>query len=106
MNDDSVRVIVCPAIRARDTGVVLCGLHHGTCMGQAINLGLKKEGQRWDIGFIDNKGVFVDRKEAWKIADAAGQIRRPTGWEKDYSQARPAGVGDDGLLFSENLYYW
>lgn len=41
-------------------------------------------------GFITNKGRFVDRKEAFQIALAAGQI--------DES----AGVG--GELFSEDLY--
>jgi hypothetical protein len=42
-------------------------------------------------GFVDNKGVFHTREEAWVIADAAGQIIRRCG-------------GDEGKLFSENLY--
>ena len=54
-------------------------------------------------GFVDQYGKFYDRKEAWKIADKMGQIRRPTGWE-DFSNPRPAGIGDEGILFSENLY--
>lgn len=41
-------------------------------------------------GFITNKGVFVNRKEAYKIALNAGQI--------DGSN------GVDGELFSEDLY--
>ena len=41
-------------------------------------------------GFITNKGRFVDRKEAYKIAYAAGQI--------DSSN------GADNELFSEDLY--
>jgi hypothetical protein len=45
-------------------------------------------------GFIDQQGVFMDRQEAWKVAEAAGQIRRRVG-------------GDDrngGTLYSENIY--
>jgi len=42
-------------------------------------------------GFIDKYGTFHDRKSAWKIANAAGQIIRRVG-------------GDDGILYSENLY--
>ena len=55
------------------------------------------------ILFIDQFGNFLTRAEAWKIADANGQIRRPTGWES-FANPRPANVGDEGILFSENLY--
>jgi hypothetical protein len=47
-----------------------------------------------DQGFLDQHGVFLSRTEAWKVAEAAGQILRRVG-------------GDDangGTLFSENLY--
>lgn len=45
-------------------------------------------------GFIDDQGTFLTRTEAWKVAEAAGQIIRRCG-------------GDDvdgGTLYSENLY--
>lgn len=43
-------------------------------------------------GFLDKFGIFHNRREAWKIAEAAGQIVRRVG-------------GDDrGVLYSENLY--
>lgn len=102
----NVRVIVCAAVRHRETGTVVCGVHHGHCIGTFKALGMGSGSEKLECGFVDNKSVFLDRKEAWKIADAAGQIRRPTGWEKDYSNARPAGIGDEGMLFSENLYRW
>ena len=105
----STRLIVCAAIRNDKTDIVLCGVHHGVCMGLAIQLGLqdlRDSTSDWTVGFVDNEQQFLTRTEAWRVADAAGQIRRPTGWEKDYSQARPAGVGDEKLLFSENLYTW
>lgn len=45
-------------------------------------------------GFIDNKGNFHTRTEAWKIANAAGQIIRIVGGND----------ANGGTLFSENLY--
>lgn len=42
-------------------------------------------------GFIDNKGNWHSREQAYVIAKAAGQIIRRCG-------------GDEGKLFSENLY--
>lgn len=42
-------------------------------------------------GFIDQRGAFLTREEAHKVATGAGQIIRRCG-------------GDDGRLFSENLY--
>jgi hypothetical protein len=44
-------------------------------------------------GFIDQYGVFMDRKEAYAVASAAGQIntRRPKGYP-------------EYMLFSEDLY--
>lgn len=45
-----------------------------------------------DQGFIDQFGTFYDRREAWKIAEANGQI----------INRRPGCEGPE--LFSENLY--
>lgn len=42
-------------------------------------------------GFVTDTNRFVGRREAWTIADAAGQIER-----------LPGGV--EGLLFSENVW--
>jgi len=43
-----------------------------------------------DEGFIDSMGTFLNREDAWKVAEENGQIR--------YKVSRP------GTLFSENLY--
>lgn len=59
--------------------------------------------RNWEQGFIDQYGNFLSRSEAWKIADKMGQIRRPTSHEKELNPRQP-NMGDDGLLFSENLY--
>jgi hypothetical protein len=48
----------------------------------------------WSQGFIDQRGVWMDRREAWKVAEAAGQILYRCGGDTT------AG----GTLFSENLY--
>ena len=42
-------------------------------------------------GFLDQHGKFLTREEAYEVAKTAGQIIRRCG-------------GDDGKLFSENLY--
>ena len=42
-------------------------------------------------GFLDQYGEFLTREEAYEVAKGAGQIIRRCG-------------GDDGRLFSENLY--
>ena len=42
-------------------------------------------------GFLDQHGKFLTREDAYEVAKNAGQIIRRCG-------------GDDGKLFSENLY--
>lgn len=94
--------IVCAAIKLK-TGEVLVGIRHfDAFMLRQINE--RKLDKRDAVqGFVDQYGSFFTRTEAWKIADAQGQIMRPTGWE-EFSTPRTANIGDAGLLFSENLY--
>lgn len=102
-----VRLVVCAAIRHRETGEIVCGARHGDCLNAAIRYGLDSipmDSETWECGFIDQDRKFLTRAEAWKVADAAGQIRRPRGFEKNYDNQRKPNIGDDGLLFSENLY--
>jgi hypothetical protein len=82
----------------------VCGIRHGDCLNRSVRYGLKDSGSQWECGFMDQFDVFMTRTEAWTVADAAGQIRRPTGFERDYDSHRPPNVGDSGMLFSENLY--
>ena len=102
--DNRQRLVVCAAILNRESGALLCGPRHGHCLNSAVALGVYKEGEKWECGFVDRDNVYMTRAEAWKVADAAGQIRRPSGWERHYDSVRPPNVGDEGLLFSENLY--
>lgn len=94
-------VVVCAAIRKN--GMIITGARHFDSIMRAQVDAAKETFGGWEQGFIDQYGTFLTREEAWKIADAQGQIRRPTGWEKSL-QPRDARVGDDGFLFSENLY--
>src|SRR6056297_2099301 len=69
-----------------DVGYVVCGRRHNNCY-QTItslkgdlnkyfkSLNLSKEDYRKHQGFITSTDRFVDRKEAWKIADKNDQIK-------------------------------
>lgn len=100
------RIVVCAAIRHRSRpNLIVCGPRHGDCLNiAAFVLNLPADGETWECGFVDVKNVFMTRQEAWKVADAAGQIRCPTGFERNYDDHRKAGIGDESQLFSENLY--
>lgn len=63
------------------------GRHHD-CIHALSKWGMKIASG--DQGFMTNTARWVDRKEAWRIAEAAGQIVRD--------------VGTPGILFSENLW--
>lgn len=92
MNDP---FIVCAAARHRDTGHILCGpRHHHVINSTAMLLGRNEWWANWrgqiDQGFVDQRMNFYTREEAWKIAEANGQIKRVT--------------GTPGTLYSEDLY--
>lgn len=87
--------IVCAAIRHEGTGLVIAGTrHYDSIMRDIINTGYYSERLMWfaaEQGFLTNKQEFVTREQAWKIAEAAGQIR-----------PHPSVV--PGTLHSEDLY--
>ena len=95
------RVVVCAAMRKAN--LIFCGARHYDSVMRTQIDAANCDSRNMEQGFIDQYGVFMGRKEAWKVADMAGQIRRPTGNETQF-EPRPANIGDDGLLFSENLY--
>ena len=91
----SVRRVVCAAIRA-DDGVVLLGVrHYSTDMHAQIHA--RTDGAKFchrsgdDQGFVDQRGEYMTRRQAWNVAEAAGQVRR-------------AGHDGEGVLYSEHLY--
>lgn len=93
-NPVPVRRVVCAAIRRKDDGAMVCSARHfDAAMHSQIegSFYMRHQWQEAEQGFIDQFGVFMSRKEAWIVANAAGQVIRRVG-------------GDDGCLYSENLY--
>lgn len=84
------RRVVCAAIRNMREDVICGARHFDDTMRQQIIMSAAD----WSVaeqGFIDQYGEFLTREEAHKVATDAGQIVRRCG-------------GDEGRLFSENLY--
>ena len=85
--------IVCAAIRNAD-GDIICGPRHfdGTMHRQITLSGA--DWTRAEQGFVDQRGNFFNRMQAFVIAFDAGQIRRSVGGD----------TANGGTLYSENLY--
>lgn len=96
------RRIVCAANRDPGINLLLLGPRHwdATMRSQyQIIDGLYDLEERVtpmfeEQGFIDQHGIFLSRQEAWKVAEAAGQIIQRVGGDES----------DGGTLYSENLY--
>jgi hypothetical protein len=87
------RVVVCAAIRNGGYEVICGPRHWDSTMRVAVAL----SGGQWksaEQGFVDQFGQFMTRQEAWKVAEAAGQICYRVGGDER----------DGGTLYSENLY--
>ena len=77
-------------------GIIVCGRRHSDCYNvlkgilgdytQAVDYKPERDHQ----GFLTSKNRFVDRKEAWIIAEKQNQIIRVSGGE--------------GTLYSEDIY--
>ncbi len=97
--DRSQRRVVCAAIRAADGDVLLGIRHYSADMHRQIDA--RRDGEKFkhrhdsDQGFVDQRGVYMTREEAWTVAQAAGQVFDPLA----------CGHGLDGTkLYSEGLY--
>lgn len=55
------------------TGFVVCGRRHHDCFGIICSTGFEFKKYKHIQGFITTNNLFVDRKEAAKIAFEAGQ---------------------------------
>lgn len=82
-------------MRNRLTHNIIAGARHFDVIMRMQMLSMDEEERlEWkksEQGFIDQFGNFLTRQEAWVIANERGQIFRRCG-------------GDEGKLFSENLY--
>lgn len=84
------RIIVCAANYDREDNSVVLGIrHYDNNMRSSDMISTHTE-----QGFVDQRGLFLTRTEAWPVALAAGQIRRRVGGDD----------ADGGTLYSENLY--
>jgi hypothetical protein len=90
LNEDQLlmRRVVCAAIRNRKTGALICGARHHNCLQSKF---CSRPHDDWEQGFIDQFHKFMSRETAWEVAERQSQIIRRCG-------------GDEGKLFSENLY--
>lgn len=91
-NPSVQRRVVCAANKHRTFGVLILGARH---FDQLMHSQIEMLGYRrhpFDQGFIDQWGVFMDRKEAYQVAKNANQILQKTG------------NLNDETLYSEDLY--
>ncbi len=73
------RRIVCAANKHHQL-IVLGVRHFDDRMRDVMEeLSIPTKSPKWIQGFVDNRGQFHDRRSAFKIAQAAGQIVKKTG---------------------------
>lgn len=97
--------IVSAAMLMKD-GLIVPGVRHFSPDMRAILFRIYGEGYHLKVkeqGFINTKGEFLSREDAWVAADWNGQINlfSPVGNERI---PQPAKQGTKETLFSENLY--
>lgn len=88
--------IVCAANKNPLTGNIVLGVRHHD---QLMNEQIRREAtinEYTEQGFVDRNYVWHTREDAWKIAQAAGQLICIESWNNV--------VGYNGTLYSENLY--
>ena len=87
--------VVSAANRYPNGVVIVSARHHDVLMNEQIQrlrgLGVTLKSGEAEQGFIDQFGTFLSREQAWMIAQPNGQVRQRVG-------------GDEGCLYSENLY--
>lgn len=94
-NDKDKRVVVCSACFLSECYPMLVGPRHwDDVMRQQFGGDQVDASPHWVQGFIDQYGKFMDRREAFIVAEKAGQIIKRVGGDKV----------DGGTLYSENLY--
>lgn len=93
------RRVVCAAIRASDGSVLLGVRHYSPDMHRQIEA--RHDGAKFmyrhdpNQGFVDQRGIYMTREEAFEVAFIAGQVI-------DFAAC---GRGPDGRkLYSEGLY--
>lgn len=96
-------MIICAAIKIEHTNIagdeelepiIICGHRHGNCFEIAKRLYCNIS--KYTEGFINHKGEFLDRKEAFEHFKECGQCNATQRWYwEDHNQDE---------LYSEDLY--
>jgi hypothetical protein len=76
-----------------EQGNLIHGKTHADCFHYARSINVKMSSKAIHQGFVTNEGKYVDRTEAYLIAQKAGQIK----YDCDQNVAK--------ILFSEDLYH-
>lgn len=94
------RFVVCAACRYGE--MIVCGARHFDMVMHGVLDQLRQDklfdfekAGRAEQGFIDQHGVFMDRKEAFEVAKAAGQLN---------VRRLKSPHAESTTLFSEDLY--
>lgn len=88
------RRVVCAAIMLENGKIVLGARHWDKLMHTFASMEERRKFNREKQGFIDQWCRFMDRHEAYRVAQAAGQILYRCGGDEVHG----------GTLYSENLY--
>lgn len=96
ITEKNQRRVVCSACRSSVSGLMVLGPRHmDNTMRTHIDLTPNHTHSDFDEeGFIDQYGVYMDRREAWSVAKEANQIVYRCGGDQT----------NGGTLYSENLY--
>ena len=89
-------MIICAAIKDTRTGVVFGGIRHGFIYSAMHDAGIAPHHEKAIEGFLDEKGNFYDRYEAYDIAMTNGQMSATA---RHYKMDK-----GERELFSEDLY--
>ena len=95
-------MIICAAIQVifrsrvgNEKTVIVPGWRHSSCWELMADLGVPADRQEVE-GFLDHKGAFLDRLEAFEHALQCGQLSDTTRTQKAERRER--------ALYSEDLY--
>lgn len=89
-------MIICAAIKDTRTGAVFGGIRHGFIYSAMHDAGITPPHEKAIEGFLDEKGNFYDRYEAFMLAQQIGQLPDTVLYHKQQN--------GETELFSEDLY--
>lgn len=92
--------IVAPALKLKEfPEIIILEIYH-KCFymeSQMVELDLSLEPSDYYFGFISNKGKFLNREEAYKIAQNSGQLKKETPYLPE--------LYSDNVIYSKKGYF-